>query len=196
MIIRQSVKCGTCDQVHTTRIGMGHNDHQMHRFTPVYAYCSIGMEMPPNYVIVSEHFEDIKMFYGNVFEAITSLVATFACLNNVIVGRSYDKFNELTLNQYQKLDKSNRCTAFGLNPSLIWVAADIDTQLRNASHHGSMQFNSKDAVITYRAGKGGTGQEQKISYTDYVVKCVSAFLSLTVLLRIELLLQTAILTEQ
>lgn len=158
-------------------------------FTPVYTYCSTGMKIPDDYVVISENFENVKMFYGNIFEATTSLVATFACLNNVIVGRRYDQFDQLTLSQYLKLDKANRCTAFGLNPSLIWIGNDIDPQLRNASHHGSMRFNVKDSTISYRAGKGGMGQEQVMSYTAYLIKCVQAFLSLIVLLRINILLQ-------
>jgi hypothetical protein len=44
-----------------------------------------------------------------------------------------------------------------------------------------------EQTISYRSGKGGTGPERRISYADYLVRCVRIFLQTMTLLRAELI---------
>jgi hypothetical protein len=75
------------------------------------------------------------------------------------------------------------------------MCSEADNQIRNASHHGSLRFNQVEQTISYqveqtisyRSGKGGTGPERRISYADYLVRCVRIFLQTMTLLRAELI---------
>ena len=63
----------------------------------------------------------------------------------------------------------------------------VHNQLRNASHHGSMSFDKDTQTISYRAGKGGTGQENQLPYLKYLSRCVVMFLQIVTLLRVEIM---------
>jgi hypothetical protein len=148
------------------------------------------MAIPEGHQATSRNFDNIRSFYGNAFEVFTSLAETLAYINNVIAGRAYDQFEKLTLKEYKKLDKASRCNPFLKNQPFSKLCENVDNQLRNASHHGGVRFNQEDGVIKYRAGKGGSGVEQEITYTDYIIKCTNLFLAITTLLRIELTMYT------
>ena len=72
------------------------------------------------------------------------------------------------------------------------ICAEANNKIRNASHHGSLVFDQAGQAISYRTGKGGTGEEQRISYADYLVRCVRIFLHAMTLFRIELLIATSL----
>src|SRR6516162_3475158 len=127
------------------------------------------------------------MFYANSYEHFTHIIEYLAMLNNMLVGRRYDTFQRLTIDQYRKLDRSARFRPFADN---IAFMAICEAQIRNTSHHGSLVFNQAGQTISYRSGKGGTGPEQSISYADYLVRCVRSFLQTMTLLRIELMVAT------
>jgi hypothetical protein len=92
------------------------------------------------------------------------------------------------LKQYYQIDKSGRSNCFVAEPALAAISTEADNQIRNASHHGGMEFDPATQIITYRTGKGGTGPEQQISYTDYLVRSVRLFMQIITLLQFELLL--------
>src|SRR6516165_3592881 len=123
------------------------------------------------------------MFYANSYEHFTHIIEYLAMLNNMLVGRRYDTFQTLTLDQYRKLDRSARFRPFADNIAFMAICAAADNQIRNASHHGSLVFNQAKQTISYRLSKGGTGPEQRISYADYLVRCVRIFLQTMTLLR-------------
>jgi hypothetical protein len=136
----------------------------------------------------SHGFESVRMAYGNLFEGFTSLVEFPVLLNNVLQGRDHDQFAQLTLESYRRLDKSSRCNPLSITPALFALCEEADNQLRNASHHGGMKFDTDSQTISYRAGKGGSGDEQSMAYAEYLSRCVRLFLQILTLLRIELIL--------
>ncbi len=108
----------------------------------------------------SHGFDSVKMSYGNLFEGFTSLIEFVVLLNNILEGRDHDKFAQLTLDSYRRLDKSGRCNPLTSTPALFAVCEEADNQLRNASHHGGLKFDPATQTISYRAGKGGVGDEK------------------------------------
>jgi hypothetical protein len=70
------------------------------------------------------------------------------------------------------------------------MCAEADNQLRNASHHGSLAFDPAEQTICFRLGRGGTGRPERISYADYLTRCVQIFLQAMTLLRVELVVAT------
>jgi hypothetical protein len=92
------------------------------------------------------------------------------------------------LKKYYEIDKSGRCKCFANEPDLAAISVEADNQLRNASHHGGMDFDSMTQMITYRAGKGGKGPTQQMTYTEYLVRCVRLFMQIMTLLQFELLM--------
>lgn len=157
-------------------------------FNQVYLYCSVGIDIPDGNQATSRGFDDISGFYGNAFESFTSLVETLAYINNVMLDRAFDQFETMTIGQYKKTGKAGRCNPFATNQPFTKLCEDVDNKLRNASHHGNFRFNQETGVIKYRDGKGGSGKEQEIIYTDYIVKCTNLFLAIVTLLRIELVM--------
>ena len=141
--------------------------------------------------VASTDFDGVRMFYGNAFEALADEVDVLALLNNTLQGRAFDAFETLTLREYQALDKFGRHRAFAAEPDLASLTAEFDNQIRNASHHGGMTFEPAQQLIRYRAGKDGTGFEQTITYTAYLVGCVQMLSQLLRLLCLELILFAA-----
>lgn len=111
-------------------------------------------------------------------------------LNNMLSGRRYDTFQSLTLDQYRKLDRPARFGPFSDNPAFMAICAEVDNQIRNASHHGSFLFDQANQSVRYRTGKGGTGPERSIPYANYLERCVRIFLQTMTLLRVELVAAT------
>ncbi len=69
------------------------------------------------------------------------------------------------------------------------VRKDVGAGVRcRPSHHGRLAFDSAAQLVRYRAGKGGTGPEQTLSYTEYLQRCVRIFLQAMTLLRGELII--------
>lgn len=156
-------------------------------FSQVHFLLSNGVEIRDDEQASSQHFDSTKMFYGNNFEAFASLVDVLALVNNVAAGRNFNVFGKLTLEEYYKLDKSGRFNPFSMNSKFAALCGEADNQLRNASHHGGMIFDRNTQNIKYRAGKGGIGPENSISYAKYLERCVRIFLQTMTLLRIELM---------
>jgi hypothetical protein len=157
-------------------------------FSQVQLLVTNGLPVPPGHRVTSGDFGSTRMFYGNAFEAHADLVDLIAMLNNLLQGREYNVFEQLTLKQYYQIDKSGRSNCFANEPDLAVISAEADNQLRNASHHGGMDFDSATQMIIYRAGKGGTGPEQQVTYTEYLVRCVRLFMQIMTLLQFELMI--------
>ena len=147
-----------------------------------------GLDVDHGLEVSSGQFDRTRMFYGNAFEALGSLVDLVAFANNVLQGRDWNTFERLTVKQYLELDKANRFNAFGNVPALAALAGEADNQLRNASHHGSMDIDPVTKTITYRAGKGGQGEARTITYTDYLRRCVVLFGQILALFSLEIVL--------
>ena len=161
---------------------------QYSEYSQVQFLISGGLPPPDDASVTSVAFDKTKMFYGNSFEALADQYDLIAMLNNIIQGRQFDTFSKLTLKQYYEIDKSGRANCFKAEPALTSFASEFDNQVRNASHHGGMEFDPVTQIITYRAGKGGTGSEMQMTYTEYLVRCVRIFSQLLRLMTIELIL--------
>jgi hypothetical protein len=157
-------------------------------FGQVFFFVANGIPLPKNHHATSTDFDATKMFYGNAYEHFTSLAEYLVFLNNMISGRKFDTLQTLTLEKYRQLDKSARFGPFTTNSAFMAICSEADNQIRNASHHGSFVFDADDQVIRYRAGKGGTGPEHEMPYTEYLERCVRIFLQAMTLLRVELIL--------
>ena len=156
-------------------------------FSQVYFLVLRGVPVPAGNIASSIDFNRTRMFYGNAFEVFTSSVDILALINNLICGREFDKFEQLTLEKYLKLDKASRFNCFAMNVPFTDLCRESDNQLRNASHHGSFTFDPVSQLIQYRSGPGGGGPEMTLAYGAYLVRCVNLFLQVMVLLRLELL---------
>jgi hypothetical protein len=161
-------------------------------FSQVYFFISKDLMVPEGHHATSTDFEAVEMFYGNTYENFTYLVEFLAMLNNMLAGRGYDTFQTITLAQYRKLDRPARFGPFQDNTAFIAICSEAENQIRNASHHDSFVFEQADQIIRYRSGKGGTGAEQRMSYADYLVRCVRLFLQTMTVFRIELLVATTL----
>lgn len=155
-------------------------------FSQVQFLVTTEVEIPGDHRAASVHFDKTKMFYGNAFEVLGSVADILAYLNNIVLGRSFDAFEELTMEQFAKLDKASRFRPFANNVAFMPLCSEADNQLRNASHHGAIDYDIHTGEVVYRSGKGGAGPEQRMSYSRYLAKCVRIFLHLVSILRIEL----------
>jgi hypothetical protein len=157
-------------------------------FGQVHFHVVKGMDVPDANVVSSIDFDATRMFYGNAFEAFASSVDILAYLNNLKAGRPFNLFERLTQKEYLKLDKANRFEAFAAVAEFAAICVERDNQIRNASHHGGMRIERKTQTIRYRAGKGGTGLEQRMSYATYLARSAKLFLQAMTLLRLEIMI--------
>lgn len=140
-------------------------------FSQVLIYQDRDVSVGPDSNPSSSAFDSTKMLYGNAFEHLTSFLTLPACLNNVVEARSYETFKELTLEKYLKLKKANRHRPFQNNTNLSQIADALNNQIRNASHHGRMQFNHQSGYVLYCPTIGGDVKEMK--YVKYLMLCNS-----------------------
>jgi hypothetical protein len=157
-------------------------------FGQVYFRVVKGMEIPPNATVGSVNFDQTRMFYGNAFEAFASSVDVLAYLNNIRLGRPFDTFAQLTQKEYLRLDKANRFDAFATFPEFAALCQERNNQIRNASHHGNIRIESRPQTVRYRTGKGSAGQEERLSYVDYLARSTKLFLQAMTLFRIEIMM--------
>lgn len=153
----------------------------------VHQLVTSGIAVGDDHVAASTHFDGTRMLYGNLFEAFGENVEFLVCLNNLIEGRNFDQLRNISLAVYRQSDKAGRCKAIADNPVMAALCAEFDNQIRNASHHGGMEFDRPSGVITYCSGKGGQGDTRTMGYASYLARCSTLFCQLLILLRLEIL---------
>lgn len=157
-------------------------------FSQVHQLVASDVTVDDCYVAASSNFDLTRMFYGNAFEAFGDNVEILTAVNNLIEDRPFDQLRSITFDAYRTTDKAGRTRAFADNPALAAVASEFDNQLRNASHHGGMTFDRGTGMIAYRAGKGGQGDIETISYAAYLARSSRLFIQLLLVFRLELLI--------
>lgn len=157
-------------------------------FSQAHNAVSFGVKIPDTAVAGSANFDQTRMIYGEAFETFASNVELLAMLNNLVAGRAFDQFETMRLNEYLRLDKASRFKAFAANPALGAVAAEADSQLRNASHHNGMEFDRMAGIIHYRVGRGGQGEVKTVGYGSYLARTATLFIQAMLLFRLELLI--------
>jgi hypothetical protein len=157
-------------------------------FAQVHTRVVGGVPIEAHEHVGSVDFERSRMFYGNAFEMHAELIDLIAIMNNVLNGRAFDTFKNISLEKYLVSDKAGRSTAFSDDAALLAVADEFDNRIRNASHHGAMNFDPDTQVITFRTGKGNAGAEVNFTYAQYLAACVRMAMQVLVLLQFELVL--------
>ncbi|WP_394229101.1 hypothetical protein [Shewanella colwelliana] len=159
-----------------------HRDH----FGQLLYHARVYDEDVDDKIVGSKGFDHIKLYYGQVYESLTSNFTTLACLNNLASGRAYDTFEKMSLNKYIKdVDKSKKHNPFKSVAIFDLFHENLDSSLRNGSHHASIWRDEEQ--IFYRSG--GTGAKNDIPYSKYLHMCNKLTISLAALFIIELHLQ-------
>jgi len=153
------------------------------QFRQVLAHARIGDEAVDDLVVGSKRFDDIKLYYGQAYECLTSSYTFLAALLNMSAGRSYDTFATMTLKKYMSdVDKSKRSTPFLNVAELAAFSRFEDSSLRNGSHHASIWRERE--VVKFRSG--GSGAEREVSFSRYLHTCNGITISLAALCLVEL----------
>lgn len=153
------------------------------QFRQLLAYARVGQDDVDDLIVGAKHFNEIKLYYGQAYETLTSAYVTLACLNNVGSGRKYDTFASMTLTKYIKeVDKAKKSAPFNAQSVLAAFTKWEDSALRNGSHHVSITRDGER--VKYRSG--GTGAEREIPYSRYIHMCNSITISCAALMLVEL----------
>ncbi|EGQ8335524.1 hypothetical protein BBL81_06325 [Vibrio parahaemolyticus] len=134
-------------------------------------------------IVSSKDFDQIKLYYGQAYEALTSNFTILACINNVDCGRKFDEFQHMNLNKYIKdVEKAKKHKPFENKDEFKLFCEDLDSSLRNGSHHASIWRDGEK--IIYRSG--GTGAHRDIPYSRYIHMSNKLTISLVALFMVEL----------
>lgn len=152
------------------------------QFRQMIVHARINSNDISNYVVGSKNFEQVKLYYGQAYEALTSNYTVIACLYNMSRGRKFDAFESMSLSKYiNDVEKSNKSNPFKNDPSFSAFCTHEDSSLRNGSHHASI-WREED-IVKYRSG--GTGAEREINYAEYLHICNGITISLAALMMLE-----------
>jgi hypothetical protein len=153
------------------------------QLSQVVVHARIEDEQVDDKIVGSKCFEDVKLYYGQAYESLTSFFVIFACLNNIYSGRAYDQFESMTLNQYVKnVSKEKKANPFMSIEQFAAFTDGLDSTLRNGSHHASIWRNGEK--VFYRSG--GTGMQREMPFSRYLHLCNKLTISLAAMFRIEL----------
>ncbi|MEW6492980.1 MAG: hypothetical protein AB1589_10805 [Cyanobacteriota bacterium] len=153
------------------------------QLSQVVVHSRIGDEDVDDKIVGSKSFENVKLYYGQAYESLTSFFVIFACLNNILLGRPYDQFQSMTLSKYIKdVSKEKKANPFEKTQPFYTFTDGLDSTLRNGSHHASIWRDGEK--IFYRSG--GTGAQREIPYSRYLHLCNKLTISLAALFIIEL----------
>jgi len=151
-------------------------------YSQTSTYLQYGFSLPKDSHASSKAFKRTKMFYGNAFETLTSHLVIFACLNNISLGRPFERFENMNLENYMTLNKAKRAYPFKDTEALSAFCNCLESTLRNASHHKAIKIRNN--IVSYQSG--GTGALHKITYAEYLYKCNEIMFSIAALLMLEL----------
>lgn len=153
------------------------------QLSQMVVHSRIGDEDVDDKIVGSKSFENVKLYYGQAYESITSFFVIFACLNNILLGRPFDQFQSMTLSKYIKdVSKEKKANPFEATQPFYTFTDGLDSTLRNGSHHASIWRDGEK--IFYRSG--GTGAQREIPYSRYLHLCNKLTISLAALFIIEL----------
>jgi len=138
------------------------------QYSQMLVHARLGDTEPEAKVVGSKAFEEIKLYYGQAYETLTTSFVILACINNILLGRNYDRFQSMTLNKYMKdVEKAKRANPFNNEPGLYAFSQGLDSALRNGSHHASIWRDGD--VVYFRSG--GSGAERNLPFSTYLHLC-------------------------
>lgn len=153
------------------------------QFRQVLTHVRVERDDVDDLVVGSKRFDEIKLYYGQAYETLTSSYTTLACLNNIAAGRPFDQFRSMTLSKFiNDVEKAKRSNPFSQVQELNAFTKFDNSSLRNGSHHASI-WREGD-LIKFRSG--GTGAEKDIAYSRYLHVCNGITISIAALFLVEL----------
>jgi len=153
------------------------------QFRQVLAYARVANEAVDDLVVGSKRFDEVKLYYGQAYESLTSGYTLLASLFNLSQGREFDQFAAMSLKKYMsEVDKAKRGVPFASTPVLSSFAAFEDSSLRNGSHHASIWREGE--LVKFRSG--GAGAKREISFARYLHICNGITIALAALFLVEL----------
>jgi len=157
-----------------------------HEFSKTYLYAKFQTAIPDDATIAAGNFSTVKKFYASAYEFYSSAIFILTCLNNIQLGRQFDKLGQIDLKKYLNMDKAKRRDNFIDNLNLTAVTSEFDNGIRNASFHNWMRLSEDNLRVEYNAG--GNGDLVSMSYAEYLYKCSTLFLQCCELFQLELIM--------
>lgn len=149
----------------------------------VLAHARVGNEAVDDLIVGSKRFDEIKLYYGQAYETLTSAYTLLAALFNLSEGRTFDSFKSMNLKKYMTdVEKSKKSNPFLAIPELAAFTTFEDSALRNGSHHASIWRDGE--LIRFRSG--GTGAERDIAFARYLHICNGITIAIAALFLVEL----------
>jgi hypothetical protein len=158
-------------------------------FAQVYLYVQAGIDLPKPHVATSVDYEEVRGFYARAQEFYGNQLVLLTALNNVKEGRPFDSLKNISLTKYRNTDNAKRRDNFAGNAAFVNVSTEYDSRLRNAEVHNWVTSPSDGQTLLYKIG--GDGAEVRLSYVLYLLKCVSLFRQICLLMHVEYLLGAA-----
>jgi hypothetical protein len=121
-------------------------------------------------------FSQIKLSYGDIYEKLTELIFVFAALYNISERRTFGTFKTMNLKKYESLDKAKKADPFKSIPEFMLFCEEYDSSLRNASHHGHIQYNKSNNTIQYYTDN--ILNIKTITLKDYLIKTNKIFINM------------------
>jgi len=153
-------------------------------FNQTLLYVRRSLPLPPNPYAASTNFENTKLYYGEAFEVLGSSIDILAGVNNILVGRSFEQLEHISLRKYRESDKGRRNETLKTNFVLSRLVAEYNNHLRNASHHRWLRLSHDRSEMMYQ--DGGNGPRQTISYAEYLRRCCDLTAQLMILTSVEI----------
>lgn len=157
-----------------------------HEFSKTFLYAKFNTKIPENAIVASGNFDKVKRFYASCYEFYAASLFNLTCMNNIKLGRSFDKLGQIDLKKYLTIDKAKRRDNFIGDPIFEKASREFDNGIRNASFHQWMQLSDDNMKVEYKSG--GTGDLISLSYAEYLEKCSIIFLQTCMLFQLELIL--------
>lgn len=152
------------------------------QYTQMLVEARLGEASVTEKVVGSKAFEDVKLYYGQAYETLTTSFVIFGCINNILHGRRFDQFETMNLRKYMKdVEKAKRANPFRDQAAFYDLSEGLDSSLRNGSHHASIW---RDGDLVYFRS-GGSGAERDLAFSEYLRLCNVVTISLAVLWAID-----------
>ena len=135
-----------------------------------WVYAAHGIEPNKDLVPSTRDLDRVHFFFFFAFEQLVSGLSLPACINNILQGRNFDEFEQMSLKKYVGIDKAGKAKCLENNAKFHPLIAEFDSSIRNGSHHRGLKIKpGHPHVIQYRTGDSKTWNE--IRYAEYLWRC-------------------------